>query len=264
MKRHIAGWWLLVAFTGCCSFSSTLLHRSEDNSTWDKKRLLQGVPITLTVPTHVRIDVSEKHFLVLNHVDRLRTDGSTVRVKAVQRQAAKFPLREVIYHVIETEKIFVVDLKRPGAGTVDATMKIDADDQYFDEIRTKVVDETMEQVGNLIAQVAPSGLFGSPTTRVAGAKVSNRVKQVSNVVASRVFEIDAPDFEYQVRAFLDRHLNCCHDCSVLPVETVPPAQLPLPAVYPLAERTLIAPPEFRPPRVRPLAPSAASSTVRLP
>jgi hypothetical protein len=236
MKHHRIILLLATVLLGCSSFSSTLLHRTEDNCAWKQERMLHGVPITLKVPTHVRVDVAEKHFLVLDQVQRKRRDGSTVTVQAIHRKAAKFPLREVTYHMIETEKVFVVDLKRPGAGTIDAKLDFDADDQYFDEIKTKVVDETIEQVGNLIAQVAPSGLFGAPTADTAGEKVSNRIKQVFTVVASNIFEIDAPDFEFQLRAFLDRHLNCCHDCGLLPVDTAPPVELPAPAVYPRADR----------------------------
>lgn len=230
---------LLLAASGCASFSSTLLHRSEDNSGWEKKHLLRGVPVTLKVPTHVRIDVTEKHFLVLDST--LTPDG--MRIASVHRISARFPIREVTYSMIETEKIFLVDLKRPGAGTINAKLTFDADEQYFTEVKTKVVDETIARVGNLIAQIAPSGLIGAPTAEEAKpARFRGRVKEVRNVVASQVFEIDAPDYEEQVRMFLDRHLNCCHDCGVLPIDTRPAVELPARDLYPMMERPSLAPP----------------------
>lgn len=231
---------VLLLQVGCSSFSSTLLHRSEGNCSWERQKPLHGVPITLKVPTHVRVDVAEKHFLVLNHIQKT-TNGEMKTVQAVQRRPAKLPLREISYHMIETEKLFVVDLKRPGAGTMGATVDFNSEQQYFDEIKTRVVDETIAEVGNLLATVAPSGLFGVPTTESTGAKVRGRVKQVSTVVASKIFEIDAPDFEFQVRVFLDQHLNCCHDCGVLSPDLQPPAELPPHTTYPLAPRQMLTP-----------------------
>lgn len=222
---------LAAALSGCSSFSSTLVHRAEDNMAWEKRKL-HGVPITLKVPTHVRIDVTEKHFFVLNQAK----DDKTL-VTRLERKAAKFPIREVAYHLIETEKIFTVDLKRPGAGTINAKVDFAPDDQYFNEIKTKVVDETIDQVGNLISQVAPSGLFGAPTSDAEPGKfVSGRIKELPSVVASKIFEIDSPDFEIQVRAFLGRHLNCCNSCDLQPVDTTRPSELGAPVRLPITDQ----------------------------
>lgn len=195
--------------TGCASFSATMLHRGECNTGWEKERHLRGVP------THIRVDVIEKHYLVLD------SDGKTV-----SRKSADFPIREVIYTPIETEKIFLVDLKRPGAGTINATIDLNADEQYFNQIETKVVDTTIDAVGDLLAQIAPGGLIGAPTAEGGEPKgddpFKDRIKEVSSVVASEIFEIDSPSLERDMQDFLARHLNCCHTCSMLPTDAALP------------------------------------------
>ena len=193
---------LVICMTGCASFGTNFLHRTEDNSAWQNEKHLRGVPVTLKVPTHVRIDVIEKSYLLRN-------------AKSVQRKNPAFPLRTVQYTPIETEKIFLVDLKRPGAGTIGATLKFDAQEQYFNSIKTDVTDETLSAISALVAQVAPGGLIGSPTNETGTPTAfQQRIKELNSVVASNVFEFDAPDFEQQVTAFLSEHLNCCHDCGV--------------------------------------------------
>ena len=75
----------------------------------------------------------------------------------------------------------------------------------------------------LIGQIAPSGLIGTPTSEEqVPSELRGRIKEVSTVVASKVFEFDAPNFETLVSDFLGKHLNCCHDCG-----TGSPLQNPL-------------------------------------
>lgn len=212
--RYVAGLVLMPLLLGCTSFSSVLLHRGEDNQGWEREKHLHGIPITLKVPTHVRVDILAKHVFLLD-------DGT------VKRSRAPFALRELNYNFIETEKIFTVDVKRPAAGRLNATVDLDPENQYLKQISEQLADETISEVGNLIAAIAPGGLVGLPTndSRRATA-LDERVKEVTSVVASQVFEVDAPDFELQVMQFLNRHLNCCHDCGVLPVDALPPHTLP--------------------------------------
>ncbi|MCG8650021.1 MAG: hypothetical protein MI861_09315 [Pirellulales bacterium] len=213
--------WILIASVllmpagGCTSFSAVHLHRSESNTSWQKKRALHGIPVTLKVPTHLKLDVVENHVLLLDDSQKL-----------VQRTQAPVALRRVDTSFIETEKIFLVDIKRPGAGELDTTIDLDPESQYFKQIKETLTDETITQVGNLVQAIAPSGLFGVPTTEDETPSELAKVKLVSNVVASQIFEVDAPDFEIQLMAFLNRHVNCCHDCGVLAGDHQRPQFLP--------------------------------------
>jgi hypothetical protein len=224
---------LTQALVGCASFSTVMLNRSEDNTSWQKEKFLRGVPITLKVPTHLRIDVLEKHYLIAE-----TSSKSGVVHNPVVRSKAPFPIRAVAYTSIETEKIFLVDLKRPGAGTINAEIDFDPDSQYFKSIKSEVEDETIKAIGDLIAAVAPGGLFGAPTSEGVGSELTG-IKEIQSVVASQVFEVDAPDFEMQVMAFLNHHLNCCHDCGIVQPGNLAPWVLPSRAEYPEASRKVV-------------------------
>ena len=216
-KWQIAGFLLLGtgAAIGCTSMRSIFLHRDESNTSWTKERRLPGVPITLRVPTHLRVTVVEKHFLVVN------SGTGETRVTRVNLPS---PIRAVTHELVYTEKIFTVDFKRPAAGK----MKLSAEfeNQYFKKIEHEVEDETIEQVANLLSKIAPGGLF-SPASIGESKAFADNVQEVDSVVAVRLFEIDEPDFEEQLTAFLDCHVNQSHDAWVSPPGVEEIRRLPL-------------------------------------
>lgn len=206
---------------GCSSARSTLLHRGELDQGWETERFLHGVPITLQVPTHIKLEIVETRYLGLFGVDESvdAAEGArTGRIEWVDSRSIDVPLRSVRHSLIKSAKIFTVDPKRPAAGTLDATLKFGGmNGQYFDQIDYMVEDKTIEAVTGLIAQIAKQGLFGVPTTEVrSGADVDEYLYGVDTVVASGMFSLEAPDLELQVAQFLDRHLNNCHTCQVVP------------------------------------------------
>ena len=188
----------LVVITGCASFSSALLHRGEHNLGWEREKHLKGFPVTLEVPTHLRVDIVKKEFLILE-------DGKVLRLDCA------IPIREVQTDYVKTKQIFMVDMKRPGAGSLDTKIDLDPDTQYFDEIISTVSDTTIDQVSELIAGIAPEGLIGKPTN--SAGDLATTIKEVESTVASELFEIDDPNFELNLANFFDRHLNCCHTCE---------------------------------------------------
>ncbi len=201
--------------TGCTSIRSVMLHRDESNTTWEKERHLPGVPITLKVPTHLKVTVVEKHFLVAN------TIGG---VQQVTRVSMPVPVRAVYHEAIYTEKIFTVDFKRPAAGTFDINATMQDNEQYFKQIQHKGEDKTLNEIANIISKVAPSGLF-KPASE--GGPDANGITTVESVVAVRVFEIDAPDLQQQLTAFLECHVNKAHDAWVVPPGVDEIRRLPL-------------------------------------
>lgn len=211
MKSSICNPWMLrmgllvlILFSGCASFSSTLLHRDSNNLCWQRKKHLKGMPVTLEVPTHLKVDVIEKKYLILKR--DAKTGENTVQVLPCPT-----PIREVRKEFIKTKQIFVVDLKRPAAGTLNANIDLDPSKQYFNEIKTELSDTTIDAVSELIASVAPSGLIGAPTS--SGEAFNDNLKELESVVATQIFEINAPDFEMTLRNYMEQHLNCCHDCN---------------------------------------------------
>jgi hypothetical protein len=152
---------------GCTSIGSTMLTRDESNSFWTRKAKLQGVPITLKVPTHVKLTVFERHFLV--------TDRDTKRTR---RLTLPFVVRDFSQEFIYTEKIFTVDFKRPAAG--DYNLKLDlSPDQYIQKLQLDVTDETITQVKGLVEKLVPGGFKGTPAG-LEGAKVTNLIQEIQS------------------------------------------------------------------------------------
>lgn len=187
-----------------------MLARNECNTAWAQERHLPGVPITLSVPTHLKVTVKSKHYLA-----KVSAGG----VSRVERVQLDVPIRAAEHEFINTEKIFTVDFKRPAAGTMDLTLDFKEDAQYFKQIKDKVTDETIKDVTALVGKLAPSGLFTPASTGVEDLNLT----EVESVVAVEIFEIDAPDFELQVAEFLRCHLNKSHDAWVAPpgVDSIP-------------------------------------------
>jgi hypothetical protein len=149
------------------------------------------------------VAIIEKHFLTIGADQR------------VQRAELSVPIREVQHELLHTEKIFTVDFKRPAAGTMKMSLDFKDQQQYFSSIEHEVVDKTIEEVSNLLGTIAPGGIFTRVSSKSA-AKFDQEVKEVESVVAARVFELDDPDFERQLSAFLDCHISQSHDAWVVP------------------------------------------------
>ncbi len=194
--------WMAAASIGCHSIRSTLLTRDESNSCWMTVKHLKGVPITLKVPTHLRVSVVEQHFL---------TQVSAGGITKWERVEVDVPLRVVTVDTIKTEKIFTVDFVRPAAGTLDLTLEMQDKEQYFSKIQDKVVDETINDVSNLISKVAPGGLF-----KPAASDSTASLTPVNSIVATEIFEVDDPMLEIKLNEFLKCHINKSHDAWVAP------------------------------------------------
>jgi hypothetical protein len=233
---------LLSIESGCSSARSTLLHRGELDQQWESERMLHGVPITVQVPTHIRLEIVEHRYLGLFDSDgqpaaspaaSAPDDSPSVksnsdRIEWLDASAMDVPIRSVRHELIKTSKIFTVDPKRPAAGTMDATLKFGgANGQYFDQIDYSVEDRTLEAITGLIGKVAKDGLVGVATSREGdGEDVDSYLYHVDTVVASAMFSLDAPDLELQMSQFLERHLNRCHTCQVVPPGVSVPNRLP--------------------------------------
>lgn len=199
----------LCALVGCSSTRSTMLTRDESNTAWQLTKS-KGVPITLSVLTHVQVTVIDKQFLTL--VDSGKS-------KIVERLELKVPVRGVTIDPIRTDKVMTVDFVRPAAGTFKMGITMDPNKQYFQEIQNELEDKTINEIGGLLGKLAPGGFFNVASS--GGETVDPMVKQVDSVVAVEVFEVDSPTFEHDVRAFLNCHLNKAHDAYVVPA----PAEL---------------------------------------
>jgi hypothetical protein len=211
---------LTASLLGCTSVKSTALNRTESdvfigNSNGKPRahcaaRPFNGVPITLRVPTHLDVVIKEKIYLKVG-AER----GSLSRLKSDKRSLF------VETQIIETDKVFTVDPKRPAAGQLDYTMKFGSDEsgidggednsQYFASINSRIQDDTIKDITGALKAVTDSL---AAKTNVGESKEPDLLLIPDvRTVAWRRFDIDACDFEQQVADFVAIHMSSCNSCQ---------------------------------------------------
>ena len=243
-----------IICAGCTSISSTMLNRTDNdvfvgNSNGEpgvhcEARPFKGVPITLRVPTHLDVSIVEKIYLRKNQSHKL------VRVPTPHRNLSVVP------KIIETDKVFTVDPKRPAAGTLASTLTWGTDNsataggldnsQYFASIVNNIKDETIVDVTAALNTLMPT-LRGLSTDAAADAAALAKLKSLNNqlilesrTVAWKRFDLDEPGFEHLVAEFVAQHMNCCNTCenysntNTFYGPATPPAPAPAPAPAPVA------------------------------
>ncbi|MEZ6061481.1 MAG: hypothetical protein R3C19_14140 [Planctomycetaceae bacterium] len=213
----------LMTACGCATISSTLIERDVCDTGYTDSTT-KGVPITVKVPTHLKVVVRETRFLTLDG-DTLTpvTFDRTVVVNnngqsVLQTLSEPVVAVDVDHEYIETEKIFTVDFKRPAAGTLN--YKLGFEDQYITSIQNELQDRTIADVSTAINRILGSvadlrtgGLragLSDVGERSSGLK---SLQKVSSIRAAAVFEFDDPMFEVRLAEFLTQHLcaETCHD-----------------------------------------------------
>lgn len=184
-----------------------MFSRDEMNMGWCQFKKVDGVPITIKIPTHLKVYVYEKHFLQLDQVGNLQQ---------VNMVSLPVVLRDFAHEFVYTEKVVMVDFKRPAAGAFNLEVDF-TEDQYIKKVQHDITDETIARVTEFVDTIAPDGLFTNASDPGApGASLESMIKEVKSVVAVGMFEVDAPDFEMQVQEFLNCHINKSHDAMSAP------------------------------------------------
>ena len=185
-----------------------MVTRDETNQYWERHNCLNGIPITIRVPTHLKLYVFHKHYIQPVNLDPKTNEPDTyteVDVGVVVRDFAQ----EFMY----TEKVFFVDFKRPAAGSSNLRVKM-TDQQYIDQIQHDITDRTISDVRGLVAVAQGTDKVEAKT--VADENKQTDVFTIRSLVAVGIFEIAAPDFELKVRDFIECHVNKAHDAWVVP------------------------------------------------
>ncbi len=205
----------LISLTGCRSFSSTMLNRLGDNSfvgnsngyakSNNGARPFKGIPITLQVPSHLDVYIDEVFYL--------QDDGSDVA--SISEPLDDTRILNVRTELIKTKKVFTVDYKRPGSGTLNSNTTF-SDEQYFKTISNTITDTTITDSAALLNTVL-KGVSTSATgpTDKQAMELTDVVRD-TRVVAFKRFDINDPDFELQVEEFVNQHLNNCDRCGQSP------------------------------------------------
>ncbi len=209
---------------GCTSISSTLLNRTDNDvfvgnsngepGVYCDARPFKGVPITLRVPTHLDVAIREKIYL------RKLDTGKLVRVHTKHRNLSVDP------KIVETDKVFTVDPKRPAAGTLTSTLTFGSNpstpggndnSQYFASIVNNIKDETIIDVTAALGTLLPTlkGLSTSQNDESGDDKsLGSQLIEETRTVAWKRFDLDEPGFEHIVADFVSQHMNCCNTCQV--------------------------------------------------
>jgi len=196
---------LIATAWGCTSTTSTLLNRTDSNHVVGnsngytraagQSRPFKGVPITVRLPTHLDVTIKESDLYKAadppEHLTRIPNGTS----------------RSVETALVETDKVFTVDPKRPAAGNLTQTLDFGTGEnsQYFQQIKYKIEDETIKDINAALNTLLPK-LPTVPGKRVS-AKLPEGVQEMSRVVAWRRFDIDDPNFERNVITFVETYLT---------------------------------------------------------
>lgn len=218
----------VMALTSCTSIRSTIYDADNYSGCERQEKKLHGVPITIDVPTHVKITISETRFYDIPKV----VDGVTI-----VKQNEITPVRQASYDLIAWKELYTVDFKRPMAGIMDLKLTFDektSGGQYFNKIQHDVTDVTIDKVAALVQQlIASTPTFASlGKGKSAGDPVVPRtgLTEVTSIVACEVFEIRQPDLEGRIQEFLNLYVNnCTPPCSAslpCPASTSPVVTLP--------------------------------------
>ena len=217
MNRYVGLLLVVLAVAGCNSIRTTVLDRTENGNLvcGNHSGHLKGVPVMVKVPTHIEVRIYQRDYWYANVENKL--------VPLEQQMATRF----VDTKVQMTEQMFLVDPKRPAAGTGVYAFKFNssADDKdagkgYLKSVAYQANDETLTRSATLLTSIA--GLIGPPSTTLASKTSSNGRKRTKDdavlpystdrLVKMMRFDINSPTVDDDIREFLDTHLNNCHNC----------------------------------------------------
>jgi hypothetical protein len=188
------------AALGCRSSVSTHVERGPLGYGWTTQKMA-GVPVTVKMPTHLRVEVIEQRYLTSDNCLVPDAQGRPLVGHRVQ------------VTVQEKDQVFTVDSVRPAAGKL--TYQAEFEDQYFKSLNTKVEDETIQKVTAAIGKFDPTPLKqlgkGTAKAQMTGGE-SAKVQLVESTVAAAVFDLSDPEMECHLREFLREYTNACHEC----------------------------------------------------
>ncbi len=213
---------LTIAFvalaSGCLSTSSVIATRTADDQLvgnsngktgiGQQSRPYKGIPVTMRVPSHLDLSVVETVYYS-------ELDGNYSPVPMPERHL------ELKHKIVYSDKIITVDPKRPAAGTLaySAVFQSENDEardrQFFSSINYNVQDNTINTITALIPSLFPAKpeLMSNQSTpqEVRGANLVPKTR----TVAWKRFDINAPDFENELSAFVANHVNCEFGCGAI-------------------------------------------------
>ncbi len=128
-----------------------------------------------------------------------------------------------------TDKVFLVDFKRPAAGVLDLTEASMDDEQYFSKVQAEVEERTIQDVNAAITTLKGPLTASKPTKATptsadsTGTDQSMEVNFQMSVIATQRFDISEPDWEARMTSFVDSRLHTSDGSVADAVDEVPDA-----------------------------------------
>jgi hypothetical protein len=127
--------------------------------------------------------------------------------------------------LIYTDKVFLVDFKRPAGGILDLKQASMDDEQYFKNVQAEVQERTIQDISTAIATLTPGNSNNKAVPKSANtpADAVSDVNFQKSIVACQRFDISEPDWEFRLSEFVNTSLGRT-DLNVCP-SSIPPIPL---------------------------------------
>lgn len=112
-----------------------------------------------------------------------------------------------------TDKIFLVDFKRPAGGVLNLKGASMDDEQYFADVQAEVTERTLSDIGDALTTVGGAVSKFKPTAatpvsaNTPAADGTNHVNFQKSVIASKRFDISECGWEERMQDFVNEHLQ---------------------------------------------------------
>lgn len=199
---------LVYGMTGCTSFRTTSLYRLSNDSltTQRTNKKLKGLPVKLKVPSHVSVVVYEQQVILAE------SENGSQKYNLVSFSPPQFQIETQLEY---TDKIFLVDFKRPAAGILNLESAKMDDEQYFSQVQAEIEEKTIESISGVLETVKdPLASLRPKKPNTAKPTSSNTPEGESkedvhfqkSVVAIQRFDISEPGWEEEMMTFVNAKL----------------------------------------------------------
>lgn len=213
----------LIAIPGCCSIRTTAIDRKENDCiVVNPECPMHGIPVSLRIPTHLELKVVETTYW-----EKQDIPGEKPTLVPLSTCRAT---RTVEHNVCYTEKIFLVDPVRPGAGTssygfefMSGGDKKNDGKGYLKKVDYKIDDQTIKESANLLSSALGFLSAFQTGSNDPQANTGNLIS-TDRTIAYGQFDINSASFEDEVSAFLDCNVNRAGNSCVKCPEICKPAR----------------------------------------
>lgn len=228
MRKRYFGILLLVMSTGCSSVKTTLVGVSPEGDIYaDPHRCVHGVPAMIKVPTHIEVKIIQTDYWKVDE----RTESP---VKQTQQEQEEDPdeadslvirtlvhrpastLRNVEVKEICTDKMVMIDPKRPASGQGEFAIKYDDNGNgTIMSLNYKAVDETLKNsaaLASALVKAFPTSVDQKNFDDQGGNNTS--LVKAKRTIAIQRFPIGNCS-QSEIEAFVTKYINACGpvDCT---------------------------------------------------